>query len=526
MPTLAGALTARKRDKLLLAFVLLLGLALRAAVALAGTNIDHPTELFQYVEQGHRLAFGSGVVPWEYDYGIRSWLLPTLIAGVMKVVGWFTSNPLVYIHTLRLIAALLSLTVIVFAFRSTLSTLGPLWATLTSFFCAIWYHAIILSPSLLTEVLASYLMFPAISLANKGTDEHGRVPVLLGILLGVTFCLRFQMAPALAVIAGWHCRSEFRKKWLPMSLAAAAATALLSGALDYATLGSPFQSIWLNFKLNALEGVSSSFGHQRTFKYLEFLTGWETDVAFPFVGLLLWLVFLGSWRTPLLAITAAVVVISHSLFGHKEYRFIAFSLLSVPILFGVGLGTFAEILERRVGAKTSATMTALLACIVPIASWFGWSYKPPVQPTRNTGILRSVLAAREYRDLCGLGVADFIWTLSGGYTYLHRDVPIYYSEFPVVDRNRALLVAEPALQTLRTNDGRIPLEMHASLHGRRIDPLPGKALLGNTQRFNYLVAKQGHVVSGYTALRCFTNEQGSLWPTACLLHRQGGCAEH
>lgn len=33
-------------------------------------GINHPDEVFQTVEQAHRLVFGSGLVPWEFIYGM------------------------------------------------------------------------------------------------------------------------------------------------------------------------------------------------------------------------------------------------------------------------------------------------------------------------------------------------------------------------------------------------------------------------------------------------------------------------
>jgi phosphatidylinositol glycan class B len=70
-----------------LPIILLLGFALRIGTGLTQTHVLFFDETMQYFEQGHRLAFGSGVVPWEFDDGIRSWLLPGLIALVMHVSG-------------------------------------------------------------------------------------------------------------------------------------------------------------------------------------------------------------------------------------------------------------------------------------------------------------------------------------------------------------------------------------------------------------------------------------------------------
>jgi hypothetical protein len=61
-----------------------LGLGLRLAVAFASDSVHHPDEVFQYAEQAHRLVFRYGVIPWEYRFGARSWLLPLFISGPLE----------------------------------------------------------------------------------------------------------------------------------------------------------------------------------------------------------------------------------------------------------------------------------------------------------------------------------------------------------------------------------------------------------------------------------------------------------
>src|SRR5262249_15056684 len=125
--------------------------------------------------------------------------------------------------------------------------------------------------------------------------------------------------------------------------------------------------------------------------------------------------------------------------------------------------------------------------------------------------------------LCGLGVADYFWAMTGGYTYLDRDVPLYFSHH--------LISAKQPLYYEQTNFVRgplrtpIPLQMHVVSEGRTIPQLPEGALSRNTNLFNYLiVAKDSPVLRpGYSRLGCFENERGSPWPTACLLRRDGGC---
>ena len=74
--------------------ILVVAVGLRLfAVTLYGTH--HPDEAFQYLEQAHRLVFDYGLVPWEFRYFIRSWLIPLMLSVPMVVfyevsilIGW------------------------------------------------------------------------------------------------------------------------------------------------------------------------------------------------------------------------------------------------------------------------------------------------------------------------------------------------------------------------------------------------------------------------------------------------------
>ena len=77
-----------RSETITLAAIVLAAFSLRMAADIFLPNIHHPDEVFQYLEQGHRLAFGYGVVPWEYREGVRSWLLPGLLGGLMKATAW------------------------------------------------------------------------------------------------------------------------------------------------------------------------------------------------------------------------------------------------------------------------------------------------------------------------------------------------------------------------------------------------------------------------------------------------------
>jgi hypothetical protein len=80
---------SRYPQKPLLPAVALAGLAvlaiiLRLVPVIFVPSQAWPDEIFQATEQAHRLVYGTGLVPWEFQLGIRSWLLPGIIAGLMK----------------------------------------------------------------------------------------------------------------------------------------------------------------------------------------------------------------------------------------------------------------------------------------------------------------------------------------------------------------------------------------------------------------------------------------------------------
>ena len=518
LPAARAAATLLQGKKLAVTIPLLLGLILRIAVAFGPYGNLHPDEIFQYLEQGHRLAFGSGVVPWEYDYGIRSWLVPGLIAAVMRASSRVSSSPLFAVDLLRVIVCVLSLSVVVVGFRLTLSKAGLLWATAAGFVCAIWYRAVFFSPALLTEALAAYAMLPAVLLASepsRGNDKNK--PIVIGALLGLAFCLRFHMAPALLVIAAWYGRRDWLGKWLPLAASGGAVVLAVGGALDWATLGTPFQSIWLNFYMNTADGISTAFGRKPWYDYLPYIVSYtHVDLFFVF-----WLALVGSCRVPLLALTSLVVLSSHSVLPHKEPRFVVFTLLSLPILAALGAATLSELVEKRWGRIAASIAGAAAIALVSLTSLIEWTEIPPWARLVNPGTLQSFVAAHDQRNLCGIGVADFYWTFTGGYTYLDRDVPIYYSD-SLLATKRPDYYGLPPQNTIGI---KVPLAVHVELKGRPITQFPGNSLLRNTRAFNYLVARRGRRAPGYTKIACFANAPGFPQFDACLLRRKGGCSD-
>ncbi len=94
--------------------ILIAGAVLRVA-AFDPYSAHHPDETIQYLEQAHRLVFGHGVVPWEFRYDIRSWLIPLALAGPMQLGEWLSPGGTLYLTLPRALVALANLVPIVAA---------------------------------------------------------------------------------------------------------------------------------------------------------------------------------------------------------------------------------------------------------------------------------------------------------------------------------------------------------------------------------------------------------------------------
>ncbi len=79
-------------------------------------NLHQPDEVFQSIEQAHRLVYGTGVIPWEFQYGARSWLVPGAIAGVMWLARLVGDGPTYYLPAIFAALALLSTSCVAVAF--------------------------------------------------------------------------------------------------------------------------------------------------------------------------------------------------------------------------------------------------------------------------------------------------------------------------------------------------------------------------------------------------------------------------
>src|SRR5688572_15043817 len=316
--------------------VLVLAFIARLAAGLATDSALQPDEVMQYLEQAHRLVFGPGVIPWEYDFGTRSWAPALLVAAVLQVVKLLhLDTPQVYQPIVKAVLCAASLTVPYCAYRlaRTLASEDAAWLALV--FTSFWYELVSYGHRSTVDAMAAYPAFAALALVFA--DPRRRTALACGALLGLSFVLRFQLAPALATIG---CVALWR--WRASGLYTAGAALLvvvLGGALDAYTWGVWFGSIVNSIQYNVGLDLATRFGTQPIYWYARTLVTLSGGLAIlGFFGLLV------SWRScwPLLAV-ASVTTAYFSSIGHKETRFV---FLVVP-LWLIGLAVLVADAERR-----------------------------------------------------------------------------------------------------------------------------------------------------------------------------------
>jgi GPI mannosyltransferase 3 len=424
--------------KVLACAVFSVAIAARIVPFLVSPSIYHPDEIFQVTEQAHRIVYGNGLVPWEFEYGTRSWILPGIVIAIMKVTRVFAEGPEYYLPAIWLFFAAISTCSAVCAFLWGQRFFGPAGGLLAAIMPAFAADAIYFSGHTLSEVVTAHILIIGIYLAYPGYKVTSPARLFsVGLFLGITAVLRTQLLPAAAIILVWLAVNSSSRQ-LALLVSGFAFVCLLGGMIDALTWGVPFLSIWRNFSFNLLYGVSSSFGTQPWYQYAGYVfTYWGGGVA-----VLLTLAFIGSYRLPLLLLVSIVIFLSHTFVPHKDYRFIYPALILLVVLAGVGVAQVTQWMS--LAAKTHfdrhsriyplCVAAAACFCVVFVV---GQSASRAISPREDrrypfwgkaTDIIKASAVVAKLPSVCGIGSLEITWWQTGGYTLFHLSAPYYWFE--------------------------------------------------------------------------------------------------
>jgi GPI mannosyltransferase 3 len=448
------------------AALLTIAFAMRIGLAVGSPNFFFPDEVFQTLEQAHRLVYGYGVVSWEWRVGMRSWVFPTFLAGLMRATAWLGRPPASYLLGAAIVLSLISLVTIWFGYAWAKRASGTPAAIIAAVACSFYFGLVFFAPKALNEIAAAYVLLPGLYLGVYGEELGERKRLFFaGLFCALAACLRMQLLPAVGFAMIYFCYPRWRIR-IPAVIAGASLPVLLFGLADWVTGSFPWQSFFRYFEYNVLRGP----GKEETLAQPWY---WYVLVLLVLLGPAVLLLFHGARRSPFLAIFCAVVVVSHSVIPHKEIRFLIPILAPSITLAAMGIVDLLREINRgskildnpkwvvAIGVVFFFVSSGLLA--VHCADWCKTRW--------GVGAFDRLSGEPA---VCGVGIYRRAWWESGGYTHLHRNIPI------------------------------IPMESAAQL-------------ANDAPSFNALIAPAGSpgLPSGFTQSQC--------WQGVCLFERPEAC---
>ena len=420
----------------LVAPVLGLAFAARAAVALSGDFVLHADEVMQYLEPAHRLVFGNGVIYWEWFYGARSWLVPGVVAAVLKLfdlVG--LGEPFWYVAGVKLLFCALSLAVPAGMYHFARRHFGETAARAALLAGTLWYELAAFAHKPLTELVALAPLLGLLALCVRPRVDRAPAVWLAAGLAVLAGAIRMHYAPVAAVLLAIVFLRTPRK----LLLAGAAAAVLGAvGVFDALTWNAGlFHSYLTNLRFNLAGG--SAFGTEPAY----LLPWWLLLAGGGLSALCLAAALRSPRRYALLLGLIALVLVIHAVPAHKEYRFI-FVVIPLWLLLGADLAARAAacVAARAPGRPAAPRWTlGAAAALLAAVSCAGLLKVLPLQELAYRGWAEGVARygfvhghdARfaAYRYLARTPGVGGVWDVDHGYSsapgyyYLHRAIPLY-----------------------------------------------------------------------------------------------------
>jgi hypothetical protein len=354
---------------LVLGAIVLLAALLRA-FAVVFEPPHHPDEYFQYLEPAWLRLQGVGVETWEWRDGVRSWFLPGYHGAWMALfLRLGVHNGRAIITILHVHWALLSLSLVWAGWRGgallarwperktapsaptaptapatvdeSLPPAGWQGGLIGAFLCATFPLLVRFSVHTFSELASILCLVCALVLAGELAERGGPIRrtkvVLLGLLLGLGFCLRIQHA-TVPLFAGLWLLWTRRFRVLLWTFAIALVPVFFFGLLDRLTWGEFFGSYIRYVKFNLVQGGAAMFGTlPSSWYWQQFLS--RLPISLSVLGLVCLLGLRSNW--PFVG-SAVGLLLLLSTQGHKEERF---AMLCWPLVLIALAGTMGGWLQ-------------------------------------------------------------------------------------------------------------------------------------------------------------------------------------
>ena len=403
--------------------VLALAFAVRAAIALCGDFVLHPDEVMQYLEPAHRLVFGNGVSYWEFFYGARAWLVPGMVAGVLKVFDVvLLGEPFWYVGGVKLMFCAVSLLIPVGMYFFARGHFGEVSARVALLAGAFWYELVGFAHKPMTEFVAAALLMVLLALCVRSSVDRGRMVWLVAFVAVLIAAVRLQYAPLALLLLGVFFLRTDKKVQLVF---ASGAFLLAVGVFDAITWdGGLFHSYITNIRFNLLIDEGRA-GETPGYQFL----WWLLLASVGLSALCMVMALRHLRRYGLLFVLIGLVLLLHSVQAHKEYRFV---FAVVPLWLVIGADVVARLGERYwvlVGVLFAAVSLGGILNALPSQEQV---YRAFSRETGMVGFVRGqdpIFAAYRYLSrapgVLGVWQVDRPYYNLPGYYYLHREIPFY-----------------------------------------------------------------------------------------------------
>lgn len=433
---------------LVVAAIVLAGVALRVMLY-DPLSQYHADEFYQYLEQGHRIVDGWGLVAWEGRLGIRNGLIPQFLAlpwVTGEMVGPGTMAPIHFARGAFMALCLLSLAG-AWGIGRARSHAHALAALLVA---AIWYDSVFFGVALLSESAGTALIAcgTALLLVKRAKSRTLRAA---GFLLVLGALVRLQYAPFVAVLVLLVALKD-KRVWGHLFVGALAALAI-GAASDIFNQQTPFSWVAGTVSANLGQGIAARFGTEGPLFYGKYLL---TALGPAAPAILIAALFAGRRYWPVIAATL-VSLVFHSLIAHKEVRFIWLSTFMILVLASIATVNLVDWLVAR---RKSGPVAARIGLIAVLAGWIALSFtvggkageaRLPRKGTIYPLVLRDVA---KHPEICGLAIPEqrdnFIIT-----AFLGRNVPLYVMPVDLLGGLSPLPDGLAAAANAAINDGEL-----------------------------------------------------------------------
>lgn len=308
--------------------------AIFVVTAVSNYGYYHPDEHYQIVEYaGIKTATFEPTISWEYDAQIRPMLQPAICAGFLKVFSWLSiGDPFVQTMLMRIFTAFLSLAVILYFVKNTISSFPDERKRFGYFVVSLllWFIPC-LSVRFSSEIYGGLFFLLSLAIYHSGL-ECRKNKVLFGISLALSFIFRAQMGLAIAGFLLWSLIIDRKKlKTFVTPFFSFVLTYLLLGfCIDWWFYGQPVFTPYKYLIVNA-EVSAERFGTRPWWYYLQEIVEYPTYfVGIPLALAIIFLLIRNPKNPYIWSFLPFLLV--HSLIGHKEARFMFPMAFLAPII--------------------------------------------------------------------------------------------------------------------------------------------------------------------------------------------------